>query len=265
LVLLGQKGEQRLVVSASYVAESEPTPVGSTLAKAGTPVQVAGARVKVLNGKLVKNAPGLPAGNAYYQVDFSVTATGGVLDASLFQMDLIDASGKRYALSIPASQAGPYGPPGGQLLPGVTITATAGFIVPDALPGTNVIWTFSPQAGSASPARFQLPIGGLPPTPDPRALVAVQVTQVRYSPDGQEVLISGGVGNTAKEAVTITLADINLQSGSALIQVHSTEPALPWALQPGQNLAFVLRFARPPAGSAVFKVLQSSFELSGLQ
>jgi hypothetical protein len=266
LVLLGEKGDQRLVVSASYMAENEPTPVGSAMAKVGTTVEVANARVKALSGKLVKNVAGLPAGNAYYQVDFSVTATGSSpLDASLFQMELIDASGKRYTLSIPASQAGSYGPPGGQLLPGTTLTATAGFLVADTLPGVNVIWTFSPQAGSASPARFQLSIAGPTPTPDPRSLVTVQVTGARYSPDGQEILISGGVGNTAKEAVTINLADINLQSGSSLIAVNSTEPALPWVLQPGQNLAFVIHFVRPPAGTATFRMLQRSFELSGLQ
>lgn len=266
LVLLGDNNDQRLVVSASYLAENEPTPVGSAVAKVGMLVEVAGARVKALNGKLVKDVSGLPAGNAYYHVDFSVTATGGnVLDASLFQMELIDASGKRYALSIPASQAGNYGPPGGQLLPNTTLTATAGFIVPDALPGSNVIWTFSPQAGVASPARFQLPIAGLPPTPDPRAMVVVQVTQARYSADGQELLVSGGVGNTAKEAITISLADVMLQSGTSLIQVNSTDPVLPWALQPGQNLAFVIHFARPPAGTATFRLLQSSFELSGLR
>jgi len=266
LVLLGEKGDQRLVVSASYIAENEPTPPSSASAKIGTTVDVSGAQVKALNSRLVKNVPGLPAGNAYYQVDFSVTAAGSnPLDASLFQMELIDSSGTRYALSIPASQAGSYGPPGGQLLPGTTLTATAGFIVPDALPGANVIWTFSPEAGGASPARFQLPIAGPTPTPDPRTLLAVQITQARYSADGQEVLVSGGVGNPTKEAVTLSLSDIMLQTGTSLIQINSTEPPLPWTLQPGQNLAFVIRFARPPAGTATFRLVQASFELSGLQ
>jgi hypothetical protein len=266
LVLLGEKGDQRLVVSASYISENEPTPASSASAKIGTIVDVSGAQVKALNSKLVKDIPGLPAGNAYYQVDFSVTATGSnPLDASLFQMELIDSSGQRYTLSIPASQAGSYGPPGGQLLPNSTLTATAGFIVPDTLPGANVVWTFSPQAGAASPARFQLPVAGATLVVDPRTLVVVQVTQARYSADGQELIVSGGVGNTAKEAVTLSLSDIMLQTGSSLIQINSTGPTLPWTLQPGQNLAFVIHFARPPAGTATFRLLQSSFELSGLQ
>jgi hypothetical protein len=151
------------------------------------------------------------------------------------------------------------------LLPNLTITATAGFVVPDALPGVTVIWTFSPQAGAASPARFQLPTTGSAPAIDPRTLVVVQVTQARYSADGQSLSVSGGIGNTSKEAVTVSLADINLQAGSSLIQVNSTDPPLPWMLQPGQNLAFVVHFARPPAGTAIFRLLQSSFELSGLQ
>jgi len=266
LVLLGEKGNDRLVVSASYLVEGEATPVGSISAKVGMLVDVAGARVGAMGGRLIKNVPGLPTGNAYYQVDFSVTATGpGALDASLFQMELIDAAGKRYSLSVPASQAGSYGLPGGQLLPGISLTATAGYVVPDNLPGANVIWTFSPHAGGASPARFQLVVAGLPPTPDPRSLVAVQVTGARYSNDTAEIIISGGAGNTSKESVTISLSDISLQAGGSLVQVTVTEPGLPWVLQPGQNLAFTIRFARPPAGTALFRMLQSSFELSGLQ
>jgi hypothetical protein len=266
LVLLGEQGNDRLVVSASYMVEGEATSVSSAMAQAGSVVAVSGARVRAISGRLIKDVAGLPAGNAYYQVDFSVTATDqGPLDASLFQMELTDASGKRYSLSVPASQAGSYGLPGGQLLPGLSLTATAGFVVPDALPGASVIWTFSPRAGDLSPARFQLPVAGLAPTPDPRALVVVQVTSARYSNDTAEIIISGGVGNTSKEAVTISLSDISLQAGSSLLQVTVTEPALPWTLQPGQNLAFTVRCARPPAGTAIFRMLQSSFELSGLQ
>jgi hypothetical protein len=266
LVLLGEKGNDRLVVSASYLVEGEATPVGSALAKVGALVNVAGARVSAIGGRLIRNVAGLPAGNAYYQVDFSVTATGpGVLDASLFQMELGDAAGKRYALSVPASQAGSYGLPGGQLLPGITLTATAGFVVPDDLPGANVIWIFSPRVGDASPARFQLAVAGPPPTPDPRSRVVVQVTGARYSNDTAEIIISGGAGNSSKEPVTVSLSDISLQAGGSLVQVTVTEPGLPWVLQPGQNLAFTIRFARPPAGTAVFRMLQSSFELSGLE
>ena len=265
LVLLGEKGDQRLVVSASYVAESEPTPIGITTAKTGTPVEVSGARVTTLGGRLVKNVEGLPAGSAYYLVDFSVTASGSdVLDASLFQMELLDAAGKRYTLSIPASQASSYGPPGGQLLPETTLTATAGFIVPEALPGVNVFWIFSPTP-DGPPARFQLSIAAPTPTPEPRAFVTVQVIQARYSNDATEIVINGGIGNTAKEPVTVSLSDINLQAGVTLVPVTSTEPELPWTLQPGQNLAFTVHFARPPAGTAILRMMQSSFELGGLQ
>jgi hypothetical protein len=266
LVLLGEKGDSRLLVSATYVAADEVAPAGESAARVGTLVDVSGARVTALGGKLVNNVVGLPAGSAYYLVDFSVTGSGsGVLDASLFQMALLDASGKRYALSIPASQAGSYGPPGGQLLPGTTLTATAGFVVPESLPGASVIWTFTPRADGSSPARFQLSVAGPPPTPEPRALAVVQLTGARYSNDATEVIVSGGIGNTSKQAITVSLSDINLQSGVTLVAVKSTEPALPWTLQPGQNLAFTINFARPPAGTAIFRLMQSSFELSGLQ
>jgi hypothetical protein len=266
LVLLGGTDDSRLVVSASYMAEGEPTPSGLTAAKVRTPVEVSGARVTTLGGELVKNVEGLPAGNAYYLVDFSVTASGSdVLDASLFQMELLDAAGNRYTLSIPASQAGSYGPAGGQLLQETTLTATAGFIVPEVLPGPNVFWTFSPTPDGSAPARFQLSIVGPTPTPEPRAFVTVQVIQARYSNDATEIVISGGIGNAAKEPVTISLSDINLQAGGTLVPVMSTDPELPWTLQPGQNLAFTIHFARPPAGTATLRMMQSSFELGGLQ
>ncbi len=266
LVLLGEKGDQRLVVSASYIAADEVAPAGEVAARIGTVVVVSGARVTALDGKLAENVEGLPAGSTYYLVDFSVTGSGtGALDASLFQMELIDASGKRYSISVPASQAGSYGPPGGQLLPGTTLTATAGFVVPESLPGASVIWTFSPQPGGSSPARFQLSIAGPPPTPEPGALVIVQLTGARYSDDATEVIVSGGIGNTSKQAITVSLSDANLQAGGSLVPVKSTEPALPWTLQPGQNLAFTIHFARPPAGTAIFRMMQSSFELGGLQ
>ena len=266
LVLLGEQGDQRLVVSATYTAEGEPTPSGIAAAKAGTPVEVSGARVTVLGGRLAKNVEGLPAGSTYYLVDFSVAASGSnVLDASLFQMELLDAAGNHYTLSVPASQAGSYGPAGGQLLPGMTLTATAGYIVPDTLPGPNVYWTFSPAPDGSAPARFQLSILEPTPTPDPRTFVAAQIIQARYSNDATEIIISGGVGNTSKQPVTISLSDINLQAGNTLVPVTSTDPQLPWTLQPGQNLAFTIHFARPPAGTAILHILQSSFELGGLQ
>jgi len=266
LVLLGEQGDQRLVVSATYTAEGEPTPSGVTAAKVGTPVEVSGARVTVLGGHLVKNVEGLPAGSAYYLVDFSGTASGSdVLDASLFQMELLDAAGKHYSLSVPASQAGSYGPAGGQLLQGTTLTATAGYVVPDVLPGPNVYWTFSPAPDGTAPARFQLSILEPTPTPEPSAFITAQVIQARYSDDATEIIISGGVGNMAKEPVTISLSDINLQAGNTLVPVTSTDPVLPWTLQPGQNLAFTIHFARPPAGTAILRIMQSSFELGGLQ
>jgi hypothetical protein len=150
-------------------------------------------------------------------------------------------------------------------LPGTTLTATAGFVVPESLPGASVIWTFTPRADGSSPARFQLSVAGPPPTPEPRALAVVQLTGARYSNDATEVIVSGGIGNTSKQAITVSLSDINLQSGVTLVAVKSTEPALPWTLQPGQNLAFTINFARPPAGTAIFRLMQSSFELGDLQ
>jgi hypothetical protein len=267
LVLLGDKGDQRLVVTAGYLAGVEPTPEpGAELAKVGAPIQIGEARVKVLNGKLVKEAANLPAGQAYYLVDFFVEGLGpNKLDASLFQMDLIDGAGKRYALYVPASQAGTYGPPGGQLEPGQVLTATVGYLVPQTISGPLVVWTFSPRPGLTTPARVQLSLAGPAPTPEPRLLTTVQLNTVTYSEEHSQIVVTGGIGNPGSAVVTINQGDISLESGGAMVPLLSAEPALPIEVKPGESRAFTLRFGRPAPGAAVLRILNWSFELSGLQ
>ncbi len=269
LALLGDKGTKRLVVTASYVSSVEPTPAaGSELVELGTWIQVGEARVIALNGQLVREAADLTAGHAYYVVDFSVEALGpNTLDAGMFQMDLIDGQGRRYALSVPASLAGAYGPAGGQLEPGQVLTATAGYLVPDTISGPTVEWAFSPRPGSRAPARIQLALAGAVPmpTPDPSSSVAIQVNTVAYGPGMTEIVINGGIGNPTDHVVTVNREDVLLQSGTASVSLIEANPGFPWSISPGESRAFALRFARPSPGTAVLQILHWSFELGGLQ
>jgi hypothetical protein len=268
LALLGEKGTKRLVVTASYTSSVEPLPIpGNDLVNVGTWVQVGEVRVVAIGGQLVQEAFDLTPGYFYYLVDFSVEALGSnALDASMFQMDLIDGQGKRYALSVPASQAGQYGPAGGQLEPGQILTATAGYLVPDTITGPMVEWTFSPLPGSRAPARVQLALAAAPsPTPDPRSSVTIQVNTVTYGPGLTEIVIHGGIGNPTDRVVTVNREEVTLQSGTASVSLIEATPAFPWSISPGENRAFVLRFAQPSPGTAILKILHWSFELGGLQ
>lgn len=267
LALLGDKGTQRLVVTASYVASLDLTPAaGSDTAQIQTWVQTGEARVMVLDGQLVEDAAGLATGYAYYVVDFSVEALGpNTLDANLFQMDLIDGLGTRYAVSIPASQAGKYGPAGGKLEPGQVLTATAGYLVPETISGPTLTWSFSPRAGAQAPARIQLALKGPAPTPDPRLAVTIQLNTVTYSSDMTEIVVAGGIGNPTDHVVAVDQGDVVLISVTANQSAVSSDPPFPWSVSPGESRAFTLRFPRPAAGSAVLRILQWSFELSGLQ
>jgi hypothetical protein len=266
LALLGDDGTKRLVITAGYVPGTEPTPVADAVATIGTAVQVGEARVTVLSGQLIKQSPDLPVGFAYYMVDFNVECLGpSTLDASMFQMDLIDGENRPYSLSIQASQLGQYGPPGGQLSPGQMLTATAGYLVPQAISGPALVWSFSSRPGLQAPARFQLALVEAIPTPDPRSLVRIQIDSVGYSHDTTEILIAGGIGNPSGQVVVVVADDVMLESGGARMSLNAADPVLPWNIEPGESRAFTLRYPRMAPGTATLHILQWSFELSGLQ
>lgn len=263
LVLLGDKGTKRLVVTGSYVSSIEPTPVG--MAKAGEWVRVGDTRVMALEGRPVKDVAGLPEGYMYYRVDFSVENVGaGALDASMFQMDLIDGLGNRYIMSIPASQGGRYGPAGGQLEPGQVLTATAGYIVPTTISGPLLEWTFSPRPAVHAPAHVQLPLATPVPTPEPRSAAIIQINTVTYGQNLTEIVVAGGIGNPTDRIITVNSGDVWLESGAMRISLIGAEPPLPWSISPGESRAFTLHFARPAPGAAVLHILHWAFELSGL-
>ncbi|MBN1890465.1 MAG: hypothetical protein JW850_20900 [Thermoflexales bacterium] len=266
LALLGDEGAKRLVITASYVSGAEPTPSTGVVATIGTAVQVGEARVSVLSGELIKQSPALPVGFAYYLVDFRVECLGpNTLDASMFQMDLIDGENRPYALSIQASQLGQHGPAGGQLSPGQVLTATAGYLVPQAISGPAVVWSFSSRPGLQAPARFQLALVEPIPTPNPRSLARIQIDSVGYSHDTTEILIAGGIGNPSDQVVLVAAEDVVLESGGARMSLNAADPVLPWNIAPGESRAFTLRYPRMAPGIATLHILQWSFELSGLQ
>ncbi len=265
LVLLGADGEQRLVVTAEYDAGSEANKsVPSKTVAINTPIEIGPVRVKVLNGRLVENAPGIPVGSAFYLVDFTVENMGNdTINVADFVFELRDYAGQKYKLSNTASKLGPNPPPIGQLLPGLSSTFMSGFEVPSNITGPVLTWGFKPEASFGGQATVAVPLVGSTPTPDPRSQTHVQITQAYFSPDQTELIIAGGIGNPTNALVLVNPSDIVLSTpDGVLATLMRAEPALPWRIGPTDSVNFTLHFSRLPSNQSILKILNNSFKLS---
>ncbi len=265
LVLLGDNTDQRVVVTADYVPDSEVgKTVPSSLAQINTPIELGGAKVTVISARLVVNAPGVTVGSAFYLVDFTVENTGAdALDAAGFVVELQDYANQKYKLSEKASSIGPNPPPGGQLLPGIAATFTSGFDVPANVTGPVLVWNFKPNAQFKAQASVAVPLVGPTPTPDPRSKLTVQITQAYFNTEQTEMIVVGGVGNPTGVPVTVNASDIALSTPDGVFAtIRGSEPPLPFNVGPGQTLTFSLRFSRLPGAKAILRILLSSFELN---
>lgn len=268
LVLLGENGESRHLLIAHYTDEGTP----NSLTTIGVPINLGDVRVTVKSTRLLPGASvGLTADKSYYQVNLQVTSlVTRFLDASQFATQLIDMNGGVYSLSSQGSfAAGADGWTQGLLEPGSTVNATAGFEVPDSMPGPRLEWTFSTEANNPYMARVSLLYEPLPtaPTAQPTAALIAEVTllNVNISPEGNELRIVGTVRNLTDRFLPVSLRDAQLTSSGSPTALNASLPAFPWSITPGETLAFQLTFARPPGGvPAIFTLFGQSFEISGL-
>lgn len=265
LVLLGQGGDDRLIARGDYNADAEMGLVGGPGSGVGVPIDVGPVRVTVQSAELRRGPlPNLPEGFAYYLVNFDVENLGDEpLDTSEFQMVLMDAEGKRYNLSLPASQQG-LGPLPPLLQPGELAMATSGFLVPDALPGP-VTWEFRAAADSEEAAQVELAVQAVVPTPTPQPQAQVLVTAAGISPDGAGVMVRGLINNTGEAPVTVNESDVSLTVDGAPLGLREAAAPLPWTIAPGGTLQFALTFERPAADTAMLNVLGYRFQLARLR
>lgn len=265
LLLLGENGAQHLVVTANYDVSSEANrTVPSNVVAINTPIEIGDVRVKVLNGRLIENAPGIPVGSAFYLVDFTAENIGtDTLNVSDFVFELMDFARQKYKLSDTASKLGPNPPPGGQLLPGLSGAFTTGFEVPSNITGPILTWIFKPEAAFKGQASVAVPLVGPLPTPDPRSQARVQISQAYYTPDQSEIIVVGSATNPTNALIPVGTADIVLSTPEGILAtLNNAEPALPWRLSPGDTLDFTLSFSRLPSAAANLKILNNSFELT---
>lgn len=81
------------------------------------------------------------------------------------------------------------------------------------------------------------------------------------SPDGQTLTLVISIKNLGDSPIGLSPSDISLTpEGGVPLPLLSVEPALPLEVAPGASQDLRLQFAHPPAGAAVFKLLDFSAE-----
>jgi hypothetical protein len=59
--------------------------------------------------------------------------------------------------------------------------------------------------------------------------------------------------------------NITLTGDGSTYLMLSTNPAFPWVIGPGETNQFLVTFQRPTGSSAIFRILNQPFELTGLR
>jgi len=251
------------VVTADFEAATEPTPAaGEALAGTEQAVQVGDTRVTVIEGHAERGGAGLPSGTMIYFVEFSVRNTGTApLNPAVFLMVLEDGLGNRYTPSTSASEAGRYGSLPDTIGPGQEVNGSAAYVVPDTLPGPNLIWIFSPSPTLELRARFSIPYS--PPTP-PATLPEVRVLEAFLGEGGAILHIVMEIHNPGNAPLTVGDQDISLSSSAGPGELRAAAPPFPWTIAAGDTRQVELQFARPGASTAVVTVLGYTFEISGM-
>jgi hypothetical protein len=265
LLLKEQAGTWK-VTSANYVAltGTAPPPAG-LLGQPGEAVRAGGLRVTVSRGYSIRGAD-LAAGTMYYLVEYSVENVGtSPVSAETFDMQLQDGVGNVYLLSPTASGVGENGLLRSQVEAGSTAKGTAGYVVPEALSGPTLVWTFSPGPDSDARVSIGIPhVGGAEEPVEP-AEARVYLYDAFLSADGNSLVIELDVENIGGAPLTVEVGDIVLSSSAGMARLMVNAPELPWTIDPGQTREIELIFEKPNAPSAVLLLLGHSFEISGLQ
>ncbi len=253
----GGEGDGIAVLSEFDHAESAPTQPGAVIPRQR--VQVGDVQVVVEEGYAVA-ATDLPPGTLAYLVEFSVRNTASSpLDPTPFVMELVDGLGNRYQPSSAAAALGMYGPLTTALTPTVPVSATAGYLIPAGLTGSELTWVFGPHAASELRAYFTLSY-----TVPSAALPVPQVDVTDAFLDGETLHVVATVGNDGGSPLQVDETDVSLSSNAGAGELQMAVPSFPWTIHPGDSREVELVFARPDASAVVVTILGYTFEISGL-
>lgn len=268
LVGLGAASSDRMVVRARYVIDEmletggAGESAGPTTALLGEPTTLGSLE---LTATLFDNRPSQTGGLGYFLIDYTLRNGGNVaLDTRVLQFVLVDDAGNQYALNAEASLLGNRPPLGNVIAPGEQVQATVGFRVPGGLDAAVLAWRVT-RTDSGATAEFRSSPPGSGSAANPETL-NISLFAAELSPDAGSLLMQGQIANLGAQPVLITQNDVTLISNGAVYLLLSTSPAFPWVISPGQTIPYAVAVQRPiNADSAVFTILNQSFELTGLR
>ncbi|MDT8304941.1 MAG: DUF4352 domain-containing protein [Anaerolineae bacterium] len=266
LILLGARGDERLVVRGDYVVDTAaggaPSGAGNQI-ELGQTAQLDNLRLSVTGAASLFDRPEAPPGFIFYLVDMQLDNAGTEpLDLSQLRFALRDDLGNQYALNPQASGLGTNPPPSGTLAPGESRTASLAYQLPSGLASPTVTLLISREGGTGE-ILVTLPFAG--GGTDAALTGAVSLQQAEVSEDGTTLSLFGQVSNSGTQPLIVGEGDVSLVANGTVHLILSTNPAFPWTIAPGGTVPFTLSFQRPAASEAIFTLLSQPFQLTGLR
>ncbi len=263
LALLRNSGQDRLVVRGAYVVPEARSGAGN-LFNLGETAQLENLQITVTGASYIPDRPEVPTGFAFVLIDFQLQNLAlTALDTSGLQLLLLDSLGNQYALNGIASQLGNNPPLSGFVNANQIVQATVGYQVPLNLSADTLNWVVR-RAASGSQITIAVPFPG-----GARAAQSLSTVlqSAAISPDGTGLVLSGQVVNLGSQLAVVSEQNLSLRtSDGATYLLLSTNPAFPWAINPGQAQTFTVMYQRPfNADTAVFTLLNQPFQLSSLR
>lgn len=253
--------QDRTVVQGRYVVSETSAEAANPVVEIGETAQLDGLQITAIGASFVFDRPEIPAGFAFYLVDYQMQNTGATaVDTSRLRLVLSDEVGNQYALNPTASQLGNNPMLAGLLAAGQTVQATAGYQVPIALNSANLRWVVTHTQTDAE-IQVNIPFG----TADEASQAQITLQQGTVSLDGTSLMLAGQITNLGSQPLVVEDTDLRLESEGTVHLLLSTNPGFPWVVGPGATLPFSVTFQRPVGSSAVFSLLNQPFQLNGLR
>lgn len=259
LTLLLVGGEPRWAVTASPLLETSPLLLATGRVPMGLPVQVGPIRLTLENVELRWSGPGIPGDFVGVVIRFEMTQTGEEpLALERFEMNLIDAAGRRYQPTM--LEGVPL--PSGRITPGGTVDGLVAYLMPRNSAEGILVWRFNPLPGRTTPVEVEFEAPRPTPTPEPEVLLQIQVQSAEWLPEERALLIRGGIGNPGEQPVMLEATEVELigPEGQPVPFVEAS-PAFPWMIPAGRNLGFELRFGLSAPGLVTLRIGKERFQI----
>jgi hypothetical protein len=268
LVLMGENGDERLIVDGRYMVSDSPSASGGgetdSEVDMGEPVQLDGMQVTIENATYIPDHPETPPGFAFFILDGTLQNTSNTtIDAGTLRPILIDESGNQYVQNPVANSLGANAPlTGGFVTSGQILPFSIGYQIPAGLSSTTLTAQLLRQDTGAG-VQINIPFSSKSAVES----ATISLQSVEVSQDMSSMVLSGQINNGGNQPIVVAQSDVTLRTpDGASFLILSSNPPFPWTVSAGQTAAFAVTFQRPPAAdTAVFNVLNQPFQLNNLQ